>query len=64
MVCQLHRSLYALKQSPGVWFGRFNTVVQQFDMIHSKANYSQKQTLKHTLLNTHSPIGPRHRFIN
>ncbi|RDX81695.1 hypothetical protein CR513_37595, partial [Mucuna pruriens] len=40
MVCQLHRSLYRLKQSPRAWFGRFHTVVQQFGMFHSEAYHS------------------------
>lgn len=40
MVCRLHMSLYGLKESPRVWFGRFNLVVQQFGMVHSEADHS------------------------
>ncbi|XP_058765320.1 uncharacterized mitochondrial protein AtMg00810-like [Vicia villosa] len=32
-------SLYGLKQSPRAWFGKFNTVVQQFSMVHSEADH-------------------------
>ena len=39
LVCHLHKSLYGLKQSSRVSFGRFSTVVQQFGMIRSEANH-------------------------
>ena len=32
LVCRLRRSLYGLKQSPQAWFGRFSSVVHEFDM--------------------------------
>ncbi|RVW65068.1 Retrovirus-related Pol polyprotein from transposon RE1 [Vitis vinifera] len=35
LVCRLRRSLYGLKQSPRAWFGRFSSVVQEFDMLCS-----------------------------
>ncbi|XP_043808465.1 uncharacterized mitochondrial protein AtMg00810-like [Manihot esculenta] len=40
LVCRLRRSLYGLKQSPRAWFGRFNTVVQQFGMSRSNSDHS------------------------
>ncbi|RVX13347.1 Retrovirus-related Pol polyprotein from transposon RE2 [Vitis vinifera] len=40
LVCKLRRSLYGLKQSPRVWFGRFSSVVQEFGMLRSEANHS------------------------
>ena len=40
LVCTLRRSLYDLKQSPGVWFGRFSSVVQEFGMIWSTSDHS------------------------
>ncbi|MCH87695.1 cysteine-rich RLK (receptor-like protein kinase) 8 [Trifolium medium] len=42
-VCQLHRSLYALKQSPGVWFGRFNTVIG-YNFVKEKTESSNITT--------------------
>ena len=32
LVCRVCRSLYGLKQFPQAWFGRFNSVVQEFRM--------------------------------
>ena len=40
MVCKLRHSLYGLKQSPRAWFSRFSSVVQEFGMIRSAADYS------------------------
>ncbi|RVX21545.1 Retrovirus-related Pol polyprotein from transposon TNT 1-94 [Vitis vinifera] len=40
LVCKLRRSLYDLKQSSRVWFGRFSSVVQEFGMLRSEANHS------------------------
>ena len=40
LVCRLCRSLYGLKQSPGAWFSRFRSVVQEFDMTRSTSNHS------------------------
>ncbi|RVW26227.1 Retrovirus-related Pol polyprotein from transposon RE2 [Vitis vinifera] len=40
LVCKLRRSLYGLKQSPRAWFGRFNSVVQEFGMLGSEADHS------------------------
>nr|KYP62842.1 Retrovirus-related Pol polyprotein from transposon TNT 1-94 [Cajanus cajan] len=40
LVCCLCKSLYGLKQSPRAWFGRFNTVTQQFGMTRSEADHS------------------------
>jgi len=34
MVCQLHKSLYAIKQSLWAWFHKFSTAVQQFGMLY------------------------------
>ena len=36
----LRKSLYGLKQSPRVWFGKFSQVVEQFNMQKSKSDYS------------------------
>ena len=38
LVCKLHRSLYGLEQSPRAWFGRFSSVVQEFDMTQSTSD--------------------------
>ncbi|RVW97291.1 Retrovirus-related Pol polyprotein from transposon RE2 [Vitis vinifera] len=40
LVCRLRRSLYGLKQSPRAWFGRFSSIVQEFDMLRSTADHS------------------------
>ena len=40
LVCRLRHSLYGLKQSPRAWFGRFCSVVQEFGMLRSTADYS------------------------
>lgn len=39
-VCYLRKSLYVLKQSPQPWFGRFNEVVQEFELQKSKCDHS------------------------
>lgn len=36
LVCHFGKYLCALKQSPKAWFGRFNVVVQKFDMTQSE----------------------------
>ena len=38
-MCWLRRSLYGLKQSPRVWFGRFSSVVQEFGMHRSTVDH-------------------------
>ena len=40
LVCQLRHSLYGLKHSLRAWFGRFNYVVQEFDMTRSTSYHS------------------------
>ena len=40
LVCRLHRSLYGLKQFSQSWFGKFNTVIQEFGITHSGADHS------------------------
>ena len=40
LVCRLRRSLYGLKQSPQVWFGRFSFIVQEFGMLRSTTDHS------------------------
>ena len=38
-VCRLRKSLYGLKQSPRVWFGKFNQAVEEFGMRKSKSDH-------------------------
>ena len=38
-VCRLQKSLYALKQSPRAWFGKFSEVIEKFGMQKSKFNH-------------------------
>ena len=40
LVCRLRHSLYGLKQSPRAWFGRFNSMVQEFGMTQSTSDHS------------------------
>ncbi|RVW81887.1 Retrovirus-related Pol polyprotein from transposon RE2 [Vitis vinifera] len=40
LMYRLRRSLYGLKQSPRVWFGRFSSVVQEFGMLRSTVDHS------------------------
>ena len=40
LACRLQHSLYGLKQSPRAWFGRFNSVVQEFGMTRSTSDHS------------------------
>ncbi|RVW96763.1 Retrovirus-related Pol polyprotein from transposon RE1 [Vitis vinifera] len=40
LVCRLRHSLYGLKQSPRVWFSRFSSVVQEFDMFCNTIDHS------------------------
>ena len=39
-VYRLRKSLYGLKQSPHVWFGKFNQAVEEFGMQMSKSDHS------------------------
>ena len=39
-VCRLRKSLYGLKQSPRVWFGKFSQAVEEFGMQKSKSDHS------------------------
>ena len=39
LVCRLRRSLYGLKQSTRAWFGKFNTVIQEFGMTRSGVDH-------------------------
>ena len=49
LVYKLRCSLYDLKQSPRVWFGRFSSVVQEFGMTRS--------TLDHCVFYHHTSSG-------
>jgi len=40
LICRLHKSLYSLKHSLRIWFGKFSNVVQQFGMPCSEADHS------------------------
>lgn len=40
LICKLHKDLYGLKQSPSAEFEGFSSVLQQFGMLQSWANYS------------------------
>jgi len=40
LVCQLHKSLYRLKQASQNWFATFSKVIQKGGYIQSKAYYS------------------------
>ena len=40
LVCRLCCSLHGLKQSPQAWFGRFNSMVQEFGMTRSTSDHS------------------------
>ena len=39
-VCCLQKSLYGLKQSPCVWFGKFSQAIEEFGMQKSKSDHS------------------------
>ena len=39
LICRLRKSLYVLKQSPRIWFGKFNNVVQQFRMTRCEVDH-------------------------
>ena len=39
-VCGLRKSLYGLKQSSRVWFGKFIEVIEKFGMQKSKSDHS------------------------
>lgn len=39
-LCRLKRFLYDLKQSLRVWFGRFASVIQKFDLRKTQKDYS------------------------
>ena len=39
-VFRLQKSLYGLKQSPRVWFGKFSQAVEEFGMQKSKSDHS------------------------
>ena len=38
-VCRFWKSLYGLKQSPRVWFGKFSQAVEEFGMQKSKSDH-------------------------
>ena len=39
-MCRLRKSLYGLKQSPRVWFGKFSQAIEAFGIQKSKSNHS------------------------
>ena len=46
-VCRLKKSLYALKQSPRAWFGRFALVIQEFRLCRSEKDHSVFWRIQH-----------------
>nr|AAB36240.1 retrotransposon peptide {Ty1-copia retrotransposon element, clone Fab 9} [Vicia faba, leaves, Peptide Transposon Partial, 72 aa] [Vicia faba] len=40
MVCKLQRSLYGLKQSPRVWFGRLNLAMKKYGFQQSNSDHT------------------------
>ena len=40
LVCKLRHSLYGLKRSPRAWFGRFSSVIQEFEMLRCETDHS------------------------
>ena len=40
LVCKMRLSLYGLKQSSRAWFGRFNSVIQEFGRTRSTSDHS------------------------
>ncbi|CAA6659702.1 unnamed protein product [Spirodela intermedia] len=40
IVCKLKKSLYGLKQSPRVWFGRFTQAMKEFGYIQSNRDHT------------------------
>ena len=38
-VCRLRKSLYALKQNPRAWCGKFNPAIEEFGMEKSKSDH-------------------------
>ena len=43
-ICHLRKTLYGLKQSPHVWFGKFNQTVETFGML--KASLTTLSSIK------------------